>query len=566
MNKEWLIRRAKKYYLGPFDRDTVQKMILDADLGAYDEISKSGNSWMYLKDCPPFMQWVEKMAPHGSEERTIKLTDEEITRVTSPGGFPLKPQAKDKIIDLKPKAVHRPETQRWHWPSSRFVGGVGALLAVVLSVVIWFRNMPQKGPADSSVEDFPTSDLPVVDPKLKELSETFQQYHVYLYQGELEEKAGNLQAAMALYRKAIQSKASDLKAQIRLTALQLHLEKDFEKVRLDFLKILSEQDIQTIEVCEINNYLGLIELQKEKYAAARIYFERAIQKQAGFAPAHFNLGYAYFFLKQYYNARRHFDQAVELQPNMPSIYLYLGRTLQKLDKNVEAIREYENANRINPNLHLPYLYLSLLYFNLGNPPQSFQYLNQMLPLDPDYTRHIYQDAKYYQEPLSYDFILKTYAIILKEKKQDAGVVSGLGLLYFLSGQKQEGINLVKKSLKLNDQDAVTHTIYGYMLQQMGDLEGAMQHLKTALRHEYQNSLTHVLLSEIYIRLGQYQEAVEHCRKVFSYDPYYVRAYEVLGRSLVQLDRVSEAVKAFTKALEYDPNYMPAKKMLLMYSQ
>ncbi|MBI2645723.1 MAG: tetratricopeptide repeat protein, partial [Deltaproteobacteria bacterium] len=289
-------------------------------------------------------------------------------------------------------------------------------------------------------------------------------------------------------------------------------------------------------------------------------------QEANFAPAHFNLGYCYFFQKQYYNAREEFDRAVQYQPNMPLIYLYLGRSLEKLNKNEEAIREYTNANRINPNLYLPYLYLSFVHFKLNQRKSAFSFLEKMIKRDPDYDQNSYRDFRYVQEKVSYDFMIKAYSFLLKEKKFSPTVVAGLGLLHYLDGNRGEAKSLVQKAIDSNPQDATAYTIYGYMLQKEGNLELALAQLQKSLRYQYENSLTHVLIADLDMQLGRFQEAVEHCRKIFSFDPFYVRAYTTLGVALVNLERTPEALEAFNKALEYDPNYIPAKKMLLQYSK
>ena len=61
MAKEWLIRKAKKHYIGPFDTSEVKKLIRELEVGGYDEISRSAQPWHYLKDCPPFVELVEDL-------------------------------------------------------------------------------------------------------------------------------------------------------------------------------------------------------------------------------------------------------------------------------------------------------------------------------------------------------------------------------------------------------------------------------------------------------------------------------------------------------------------------
>ncbi|HBQ20591.1 MAG: hypothetical protein A2Z91_07390 [Deltaproteobacteria bacterium GWA2_38_16] len=562
--KEWLVRKAKRHYIGPFDTETVKKLIREAEIGAYDEIARSEQPWGYVKDCPPFSQYVE-------EEKTVNLSPEEVTSVTQPGvkGYtappvsskPLPPKLKE--VPLSPKPIEMVPLYKRRWVP--WIGG--SSLLVIFMVVIW-RILPHpeiKKPFESELSTVSVNQKEKTPP-LEEISDVFQKVNVLFYQAKIEESAGEYKKAHELYQKALSLNPADVRAKVRLLALDLQENKNSDQLRTQFLTLLSDRQLPKTWVVEIENYLGLLDLKENNFSKALPHFQVAIQQDSNFSPAHFNLGYCYFYEKQYYNARKYFERAVQLQPNLPLIYLYLGRTLQKLNKNEEAIREYMNANRINPNLPQSYLYLSVIYFKLNQRKMAFSFLEKMVQRDPDYEKNYYKDFRYTQEELSYRFIIQAYSFMLKEKGISPTLMAGLGLLYYLDGNIAQGKEWIQKAIQTNKEDATVHMIYGYVLQKEGDLEGALSELKTSLRYRYENSLTHVFMADIHIRLGYYQEAIEHCRKVFSFDPFYGAAYHLLGVALIHLDRVGEAQEAFNKTLEYDPNYLPSKKMLLQYSK
>ena len=564
--KAWLIRKAKKHYLGPFDTAAVKKLIRESEVSPYDEIARSEQAWMYLKECLPFSQVFEEMTLSPTEEKTINLaSEEEVTSVLS-----YKEKQKDKIpsppsktiIDLQ-KKEERGTRPFPFWVLAKGIGG--SALLVLCAFMIWKLLPPKKQEVivpqiPSLVED------KVHEPQLEALSETFRESNILFYQGRQEESAGQYQNALSLYEKALELNPNDIAIKIRLIALGLGQNKPISDMKKQFLKLLLESGLTRSQLFEIKNYLGLLELKEGHLPQALAYFQESLREEPQAAAAHFNLGYCYFFQKQYYNAKEEFDRAVQYQPNMPLIYLYLGRSLEKLNKNEEAIREYTNANRINPNLYLPYLYLSFIHFKLNQRKAAFSFLEKMIKRDPDYDQNSYRDFRYIQEKVSYDFMIKAYSFLLKEKKFSSTVVAGLGLLHYLDGSHSEAKSLIQKAIESNPQDATAYMIYGYMLQKEGNFELALTQLQKALRYQYENSLTHVLIADLDIQLGRFQEAVEHCRKIFSFDPFYVRAYTTLGVALANLERMPEALEAFNKALEYDPNYIPAKKMLLQYSK
>lgn len=561
---EWLIRKGKRNYLGPFDAATVKKLISEAELNPYDEIARSDQPWIFLKDCPAFAKYVEAMIPHGSEEKTVNLGQDEVTRVTLPGTPPQERLSKSipkrgsepPVIDLSLKT---PEASKG-WVrlgigmTCLVLGGVGYGLYSVYTT----RSSQLPKEKRSFSEKVP--------PDFEQLSKAVNEFNVYYFRGKLFEQAELYSEALALYEKALSFRPDDMDAQTRKLALQLKVkEPKVEWIRSEFLKLLSREGIANQQISVIQNYLGLLELYRDHYAQALSHFKAALLKEDASASVHFNTGVAYFFMQQYYSAREHFDRAVKLEPSQPSLYIYLGRTLQKLGKNEEAIQEYVNASRINPQLYLPYLYLGLIHLKLDEN-KAVYYLEQMVTRDPDYEFRISKDARFMQEQVNYDFILKTYAFLLKEKKQSSALMAGYGLLHFLKGDEVMADQWLRKALEKDPKNATTHTILGYRYLKQGFLPKALEHLHIALRYHYQNSLTHVLIADIYGRLGRHEDAIEHCRKVFVFDPYYVRAYDTLGRSLLALDRTSEALQAFQKALEYDPNYVPARRKLLELSK
>ena len=96
-SKEWLIRKAKKHYIGPFDTAAVKKLIRESEVSGYDEVARSEQDWCYLKECLPFSQVFEEMTASPTEEKTLNLASEEVTSVLS-----IKAKQKAKIPSLPP--------------------------------------------------------------------------------------------------------------------------------------------------------------------------------------------------------------------------------------------------------------------------------------------------------------------------------------------------------------------------------------------------------------------------------------------------------------------------------
>lgn len=555
--KEWLIRKSKKHYLGPFDIDQVKKLIRESEAGGYDEIARSTEGFRYFKDSPLFAPFIEEASSHAADEKTVNLSLEQtITGVSSQKRKKQQKEIPKKpVIDLK---RIKPEKIRIKKTSRQFISFF--LLICVASFLLLWALFPlfQKEKAPAELPGAAISP----DAKLQELTRTLEQFNLHFYQGRLEESAEEYDKAIELYKKALEYEPDDIRAKIRLTALDFQKNGDVQKSRRSYLKLLTESPEKTHFV-EIQNYLGLLSLKQNRIEDAIAYFLRALREDGQFLPAHFNLGYSYFGQKQFYNARLHFDKAAKTQANLPMLYIYLGRTLERLGKDDAAIREYLNANRINPNLYVPYIHLAMIHLKLKRRKVAFGYLEKMIAKDPDYQYQLSRDFRFIDETFNYQSALDA---ILREKEITAEAATALSALFYLTRDFKSSKEWISRALELNPEASPAHTIQGYLFKREGDDHQASLSFQTALRYNFQNSLSHTQLADLAIRFGRYQEAIEQCRSVFTFDPFSVIAYYTLGVAFTHLDRISDAVDSFNKALEYDPNYLPAKKMLLQYSK
>src|SRR3989338_8015298 len=257
--KVWLIRKAKKQYLGPFDTAAVKKLIRESEVNPYDEIAHSEQPWTYFKDCPPFSQVFEEMTVSPTEEKTINLSsEEEVTSILSikeKQKSKIPPHPSKNVIELERKKKDRPRPFPV-WGLAQWIGG--SALLIVCAVAIWNLIPPKK--QEVSMPQIPplVEDKIPGQPQLEALSETFKQSNVLFYQGRLEESAGQYQNALSLYEKAMELNPNDIAIKIRLIALGLGQNKSVPEMRKQFLKLLLDSSLSRSQLSEIKNYLALL--------------------------------------------------------------------------------------------------------------------------------------------------------------------------------------------------------------------------------------------------------------------------------------------------------------------
>jgi TolB-like protein/Flp pilus assembly protein TadD len=134
---------------------------------------------------------------------------------------------------------------------------------------------------------------------------------------------------------------------------------------------------------------------KSDIEAAVINFEKAIELDPGYAPAHAGLGLAWRLLlanRQTYgtltleemlsNALPHLERALDLDPELPEALGAMGLTLEAQDKVEEAIEYYERALAINPSLTDVRNWYASELSNLGRYNDAYRELEKAYELDP----------------------------------------------------------------------------------------------------------------------------------------------------------------------------------------
>jgi Flp pilus assembly protein TadD len=129
----------------------------------------------------------------------------------------------------------------------------------------------------------------------------------------------------------------------------------------------------------------------------------------------------------------------------------------------------------------------------------------------------------------------------------------LGLNREWAGHPDAAVGYFEQALRINPDDADTHSSLGLALLQLGRTQEAAPHLEQALRIDPDDVDAHNSLALALLRLGRPQEAIPHLEQALRIDPDSVDAHVNLGNALFQGGRVSEALSHYQQALRLNPN-------------
>jgi len=133
-------------------------------------------------------------------------------------------------------------------------------------------------------------------------------------------------------------------AELEKAGDEARTEKDYVKA-IDYFEAAIRKDRKN---AVLYNKLGLSELRKDEFKAARMDFEKAAKLNPKYAEAINNIGATEYIKKNYGNAAKYFKKAVALDEGHATYHINLGAAWFSQKKMDRAIAEYIRAIEIDP--------------------------------------------------------------------------------------------------------------------------------------------------------------------------------------------------------------------------
>ena len=133
-------------------------------------------------------------------------------------------------------------------------------------------------------------------------------------------------------------------AELEKAGDEARTQKDYVKA-VDYFEAAIRKDRKN---AVLYNKLGLSELRKDEFKAARMDFEKAAKLNPKYAEAINNIGATEYIKKNYGNAAKYFKKAVALDEGHATYHINLGAAWFSQKKMDRAIAEYIRAIEIDP--------------------------------------------------------------------------------------------------------------------------------------------------------------------------------------------------------------------------
>lgn len=330
--------------------------------------------------------------------------------------------------------------------------------------------------------------------------------------------AGNPQAAVESYRKALKLNPGDAKLHYNLSlALDRLGDKSAEQEELKNAIRLDPN------LSVAHNQLGLLAMGDGRFPEAEEYFKNAIQIDPKYAEAENNLGVLYSQQGKDSEAAAFFQQAVQNDPSYAKAYVNLGLIMAKQGAFPQAAQQFQLALKVDPQNEGAYTALGMLQAKTGRGKEAVDTFRKAVALAPD--------------------------------SADAHLNLGIALVdqYDRTG----GFREFSEAVLLNPNLAAAHHNLGRFYYENGKYDDAQRELETAchLQPNFASALYFLALTEI--QNNQPERSTELLRQVVALRPENVDAQYLLGQNLEHAGKTKEAIEHWKAAVQADPNHSQA---------
>ena len=349
---------------------------------------------------------------------------------------------------------------------------------------------------------------------------------------ELQNRTGSPDAALMNVQEVLKRNPRDLQANLIMSQAFL-VKKDFVQAE-KLLKTIVEQAPGNTQG---HWQLGLLELQKGNFVAARQQLEQVWTAQPQAEPALMATVMSFLMEKQSKQALGFLEQQLTSRPELASFLFHMRGEVNRLqNKPEEAIRDYTKSLAGNPDSVGSAIALASLYADGGKPEQAIQLLQdtqKRRPQDPSLalaTAWILERSQRWQEAQ------KAYERVLALDSRNPLALNNLAwLLAEHGGNIDVALKYAQQAKELQGNNVnVTNTI-GWLYYKKNSYQLALEYLKEAATKVPANPLYQYQLGLAYVKLGKTAEARQALEKALQLDPKFSQAGDA-RKALAELSR------------------------------
>lgn len=371
--------------------------------------------------------------------------------------------------------------------------------------------------------------------------------------------AGNLSAAEALYRQALQQDPANLNALHMLGVLQLGLGQAEEAVALmtEAVTVLEHSGKIAATHAALYNNLGNAMRAAGRHDEAIANYRRSIALESTNLETHTNLGHELMARGATEEAAGCYQRALQIDPDQTSVWISLGQAFLRLAQREQAQEAFRAAIRCDPGAAGPRLQLAEVLNLAGQHDEAAAVLRELAAAMPQELGVIRDLARLEFTRGDLAAALANCERVLAQEPLDPAMRGLAGRIHHQQHDLERAEQCYRKALQVNPEDTHVLAFLALLLQEKEQPKEAEQICQQLLRQHPDHVNGLCILGWAQRRQLHFEEAIKSFRHCLRLKPDFVQAETQLGQSLRALGRGNEAAQCFEQVIARHPDHVDA---------
>lgn len=491
-------------------------------------------------------------------EQALKLDPESIEILHQLSEVYLKDGKGEKAVDTAQRAVEK-EPKNFSFRMS--LGGIYASLRRYNAAKEQYKKAYELNPSDQKVQML----LGIVEAELGEMDESISIFSKAIKDNPYSEMAFFYRARIYLEMEKIKKAKKDLNQ-------ALVIRPSFKEAGVT-LGMLHERLGEIDKAIEVYNRidgggrykkrLAQLYLSQKNYDKALKELEEYEQIEPDDFTAKVKIGLIRFELKQYEKAAARFESILKVEPKSDNIRFYLAAVYEESKNLPKAIENYKQVSVDSSFYGQSVLHVAYLLKDLNKIREGIRFAKKVIK-DKNVIPEFYDMyAAFYEYEKKYKKALGIVREGLVKYPDNEKLLYFEGALQDKLGNRNAGIENMKKILAMNDNNAHALNFLGYSYAEAGEnLEEAEKLISKALKLRPEDGFIEDSMGWVLFKRGKVDQALERLQKAAMMQPEEAVIFEHLGDVYAKKENLKKAAQMYQKAydLSKEKDKAFAKKM------
>lgn len=287
-------------------------------------------------------------------------------------------------------------------------------------------------------------------------------------------------------------------------------------------------------------------------------YQRALDIDDSYSPAHVGLSHVYYWVSKYEEALTHAQKAVDLSPEKAEPYIALSQAQRVLYQSQAAIESAEKAVSLESDLVQAQTMLSLAYLYDHQYEEAEEYIFNAHDLAPDSPYVNRGLGHYYEQTADYHRAHEAFQRAVENEPAFFGWYLNVGQIYLLQDHFDQSIDYFERALDLAPEQLLPLLGLARAKISQRDFVSAQSYIDEALSLGLEDDELHESQGDLYVAHEEFGKAIDAFNQVLEDSPDDFEARFGVAFANFHQEDCDQAKSKFTELVEDFPRSIRAK--------